>query len=48
MHVLAVEDEDPVTAVRDMAYILTQSDVRFAEIFEKGAHARVVSIRKSI
>ncbi len=44
-HALAVVDRDPVTAVAELAYIVTASDRWFAAAFERGLKPRVVKVR---
>jgi hypothetical protein len=46
VHVVAVEDTDPVTGVTDLAYILTRSDCWLARIFEQGCRARICQARR--
>lgn len=45
VHVIAVEDTDPVTAVADTAFVLTGSDYWLARIFERGCRARICQMR---
>ncbi|HLY57368.1 MAG TPA: class I SAM-dependent methyltransferase [Stellaceae bacterium] len=46
-HALRASGRDPSTGETDIAYILTRSDDRFAEVFERGVAAKVAAIRQS-
>ena len=46
VHVIAIEEADPVTGAVDSAYVLTRSDAWLGRIFERGCRARLCQMRR--
>jgi SAM-dependent methyltransferase len=46
VHVVAIEEADPVTGAVDLTYVLTGSDAWLSRIFERGCKARICQVRR--